>query len=127
MWPAPSAMLRIQLGQVTTLDATGLVRDMDSATRRQYVEVYRSLWSGLGFLCDLEHTSSSDVPTLQPALIMRGVYDPSVPAAHAARLRALFPEHESIELDAESHFIWLGRSADEVWRRRLSFLQQSFG
>ena len=120
-------MLRIQLGQVTTLDATGLVRDMDATTRRQYVEIYRSLWSGDGFACDLGHDSSPDEPIAQPALIMRGVHDPSVPAAHAARLRALFAEHESIELDAESHLIWLGRSADEVWRRRLSFLQQSFG
>jgi pimeloyl-ACP methyl ester carboxylesterase len=127
LWLAPLAMLRIQLGQVSTLDAAQLVRDMDAATRRQYVEVYRSLWSGRGFMCDLGHESCRDEPIAQPALIMRGVHDPSVPAAHAARLRALFAEHESIELDAESHFIWLGRSADEVWRRRLSFLQQSFG
>jgi pimeloyl-ACP methyl ester carboxylesterase len=124
---APSAMLRFQLGQITTLDAARLVRDMDAATRRQYVDVYRSLWSGRGFRCDLGHESPSGEPLAQPALIMRGVHDPSVPAAHAARLRALFPRHENIEVNAESHLIWLGRSADEVWRRRLSFLRQPFG
>jgi pimeloyl-ACP methyl ester carboxylesterase len=116
LWLAPSTTLRIQLGQVTTLEAASLVRNMDSATRRQLVEVYRSLWSGRGFRCDLGHTSSSDEPIARPALIMRGVHDPSVPAAHAARLHALFAENECIELDAESHLIWLGRSADEVWR-----------
>jgi pimeloyl-ACP methyl ester carboxylesterase len=125
LWLAPSAMLRFQLGQITTLDAAQLVRDMNPATRRQHVEMYRSLWSGRGFRCDLGHESPSDEPLDKPALIMRGVNDPSVPAAHAARLRSLFPTHEFIELDADSHLIWLGRSADEVWQRRLSFLQRS--
>ena len=119
---APALTLRLQLGQVTTLDPGRLVREMDAATRERYLEVYRSLWSGQGFLCDLEHASPSDEPIDQPALIMRGTNDPSVPGAHAARLEALFRHHETLELDAETHLIWFGRAAEQVWQRRLAFL-----
>ena len=119
---APELTLRLQLGQVTTLDPGRLVREMDAATRERYLEAYRSLWSGQGFLCDLEHESPSDEPIDQPALIMRGTNDPSVPRAHAARLEALCRHHETLELDAETHFIWFGRAAEQVWQRRLAFL-----
>ena len=119
---APGATLRLQLGQVTTLDPRPLLREMDAATRARYVEAYRSLWSGQGFLCDLEHSSPSDEPIDQPALIMRGTHDPSVPRAHTTRLEALCRHHETLALDAETHFIWFGRAAENVWQRRLVFL-----
>ena len=35
------------------------------------------------------------------------------------------PRHELVEVDAESHFIWFGRAAAEVWDRRLAFLRGS--
>ena len=56
----------------TTLDPGRLVREMDATTREGYLETYRSLWSGQGFLCDLEHESRSDEPIDQPALIKAG-------------------------------------------------------
>jgi pimeloyl-ACP methyl ester carboxylesterase len=122
---APALTLRLQLGQVTTLDSARLVREMDGATRERYVEVYRSLWSGRGFQCDLQHASPSNEPIDQPALIMRSTNDRSVPRTHAARLQALCRDHEVLDLDAESHFIWFGRTAEQVWQRRLAFLNAS--
>ena len=119
---APSVMLRMQLSQVSTLDPARLVREMSPETRRQFVDAYRSLWSGQGFRCDLEHDSPSEEPIVQPALIMRGINDPSVPAAHAARLGSLCRDGQIAEFDAESHFIWFGRAATQVWERRLAFL-----
>lgn len=120
---APDITLRFELSQVTSLDAGSLVREMDEPVRRQFLEVYRSLWSGRGFVLDLDHRSPSDDPIEQPALIIRGTNDPSVPAAHTERLVALCRSRELLEVDAESHFIWIGRAADEVWRRRLEFLR----
>ena len=90
---------------------------MDEETRDRYLAAFRSLWSGRGFACDLTHDSPSDAPILRPTLILRG------PPAHAARLAALAPHHELVEVDAESHFIWFGRAASEVWDRRLAFLR----
>lgn len=124
---APDRTLRLQLGQVTTLDPARIVREMDAATRDRYLDAYRSLWSGKGFLCDLEHVSPSDEPIDQPVLIMRGTNDPSVPGAHAARLEALCRHHETVELDAETHFIWFGRASEQVWQRRLAFLTAARG
>ena len=116
---APSIGLQLQLTQQTTLNAGQVVRGMDDETRDAYVAAFRSLWSGHGFACDLGHDSPSDAPILQPTLILRGAHDKPVPPAHAARLAALAPQHELVEVDAESHFIWFGRAAAEVWDRRL--------
>jgi pimeloyl-ACP methyl ester carboxylesterase len=119
---APSAGLQLQLTQLTTLDPARVVREMDDLTRDRYLAAFASLWSGRGFACDLGHDSASDAPILQPALILRGAHDRAVPPGHAARLAALAPDHEFVEVDAESHFIWFGRAAAEVWDRRLGFL-----
>lgn len=119
---APSAGLRLQLTLQTTLDAGEVVRGMDDETRDHYLAAFRSLWSGRGFACDLGHDSPSDAQILQPTLILRGAHDRPVPPAHAARLAALAPHHEFVEVDAESHFIWFGRAASEVWDRKLAFL-----
>ncbi|MFL5684417.1 MAG: hypothetical protein ACJ77D_00005, partial [Chloroflexota bacterium] len=119
---APSAALRLQLTQQTTLPAGAVVRGMDDETRDQHLAAFRSLRSGRGFVCDLSHDSPSEAPILQPTLILRGAHDRAVPPAHAARLAALAPDHELVEVDAESHFIWFGRAAGEVWDRRLEFL-----
>lgn len=124
---APSAGLRLQLTQQTTLDAGEVVRGMDDETRDHYLAAFRSLWSGRGFACDLGHDSPSDAPILQPTLILRGAHDRPVPRAHAARLAALAPHHQLVEVDAESHFIWFGRAASEVWDRRLAFLRGESG
>lgn len=119
---APSATLRALLAPVTSLDAGSLVRTMDRRTRAEMIDLYRSLWSGTGFRCDLGHDSPSAEPITQPALILRGIHDPSVPSAHADRLAALCIDHARVEVDAESHLIWIGRAAEEVWRSRLEFL-----
>ena len=119
----PSAMLRALLTDLTTLDPAAVVRDMDPATRAQYVALFRSLRSGDGFLCDLGHSSAAVTKLSQPVLILRGRHDRSVPMAHVQRLMALCPDHRYVEVDAETHFIWLGRAGTEVWRRRLAFLR----
>jgi hypothetical protein len=120
---APSVGLLLQLTQQTTLDARRVVRGMSDETRDDYLAAFRSLWSGRGFVSDLSHDSPSDDPILQPTLILRGAHDRPVPPAHAARLASLAPDHELAEVDAESHFIWFGRAAGEVWDRRLAFMR----
>ena len=119
----PSVVLQLQLTQQTTLDAGRVVRGMDEETRDRYLAAFRSLWSGRGFACDLTHDSPSDAPIHQPTLILRGMHDRPVPPEHAPRLAALAPRLELVEVDAESHFIWFGRAASEVWDRRLAFLR----
>ena len=120
---APSVGLLLQLMPQTTLDARRVLRGMDVKTRDRYVSAFASLWSGRGFVCDLSHDSPSEAPIIQPTLILRGAHDRAVPPAHAARLAALAPNHKLVEVDAESHFIWFGRAAGEVWDRRLAFLR----
>lgn len=121
---APSLTLRLQLAPLTTLDTGQIVRDMDPTTRHRFLAAYRSLWSGEGFRCDLRHESPSTLPLRQPALILSSPYDRSVPPVHADRLAVLCSDHDRVDVEAETHFIWFGRAADEVWERRLAFLRR---
>jgi pimeloyl-ACP methyl ester carboxylesterase len=120
---APSLTVRALLAPLTTLHPGQVVREMDPATRERYLAAYRSLWSGQGFVCAREHDSQTTLPLRQAALILSGAHDPSVPSTHADRLARLCPDHERMEVEAETHFIWFGRAADQVWKRRLAFLR----
>jgi pimeloyl-ACP methyl ester carboxylesterase len=123
----PSLALQFWLAQLSTLHPAKALRRMDAVTRRQYVAALASLSSGTGFLCDLTHDSPSPAPIGQPTLILHGAHDRAVRPAHADRLAALAKLHERVEIDAESHFIWFGRAAAEVFDRRLAFLRARAG
>jgi len=119
---APTQTLRVLLSDLTTLDPGTVVKRMDASTRAQLITVFASLRSAEGFICDLEHASAAETPLSQPTLILHGRHDRSIPVEHVRRLQALCPDHEVVELDADTHFIWVGRSAEEVWETRLDFL-----
>lgn len=120
---APAETLRVLLSELTTLDPGQVVHEMDAATRAEYVAAFRSLWSREGFICDLDHTSEGSMQLTQPVLILHGRHDRAIPPHHVERLVALCPTNRRIELDADTHFIWFGRTRVEVWEKRLAFLR----
>ena len=120
---APSATLTAMIKPLTTLDAATVLKEADAATRQQYSRVVGSLWSGRGFRLDLDHSVEPTPALQQPVLILNGKNDPSVPPSHAERLEAICANADRVEVDAETHFIWIGRAAGEVWDRRLEFLK----
>jgi pimeloyl-ACP methyl ester carboxylesterase len=120
---APAQTLRVLLSELTTLDPGRVVHEMDAATRAEYVAAFRSLWSREGFICDLDHASGGSMQLTQPVLILHARHDRAIPPQHVERLVALCPTNRRIELDADTHFIWFGRTRVEVWEKRLAFLR----
>jgi len=78
---------------------------MDASTQAELIAVLASLHSAGGFRCDLDHTSEATAPLTQPALILRGRHDRSIPIEHARRLKTLCSNREVVDLEADTHFI----------------------
>src|SRR3989442_949379 len=93
------------------------------AIERADVVAFRSLWSGEGFICDLDQKSEGRRQLTRPVLILDGRHDRETPPHHVERLVALCQTNRRIELDADTHFIWFGRTRVEVWEKRLAFLR----
>lgn len=124
---APTQTLRVLLSELTDLNANTVVERMDAGTRAELIAVFASLRSAGGFRCDLDHASEAAAPLMQPALILRGRHDRAIPIEHVRRLETLCSNCEVVDLDADTHFIWIGRSAAQVWERRLAFLSSDDG
>jgi pimeloyl-ACP methyl ester carboxylesterase len=116
-------MMRAMLQEMTTLDAGDLIRQMspeDLSFVRRLIESPRS---GTGFTNDLDHRVGDLSAITAPVLAMYSPYDKSVPPKNAQRVASEVAVCELYEVPAETHLIWIGKSAKDVWLKRLSFLQ----
>lgn len=120
---APRLTMKAMLAEMTTLDA-GEVLDRMSAEERAYVrQVFMTSRSGQGFVLDLEHEISDLSEISVPVLAFYSPNDKTVPPAHAERVRDEVPGAKLISVPSDSHFIWVGPCAEQVWQRRLAFLR----
>jgi pimeloyl-ACP methyl ester carboxylesterase len=93
---APMTMMRLMLQPMTTLDINVVMQRMSPE--------------------DLSSISA-------PVLAMYSPFDKSVPPRHAKRVATEVATCELYEVPADTHLIWIGKSAQDVWERRLSFLR----
>src|SRR5262249_14693641 len=76
-----------------------------------------------GFLNDLEHWVGDLAAIRCPVLVMYSPNDKPVPPQNAERVRREVVGAELFAVAADSHLIWIGRCAAEVWEKRLTFLR----
>lgn len=119
---APGPTLRAMLQELTTLPAGEVLARMAPADLAFVRAMLATSRSGEGFLLDLEHTAERIADIAAPALILYSPHDASVPQAHALRAARELPQCALAAVPADSHLIWIGPHAEEVWRRRLAFL-----
>lgn len=120
---APSAVIRIIMRELTTLDVDKVIARMspdDLAFVRSIIEASQS---GTGFLNDLDHVAGDLSAIAAPILAIYSPFDRAVPPRNALRVARETATCELFEVRADSHLIWIGEFADAVWRRRLTFLQ----
>ena len=72
---------------------------------------------------DLDHRVDDFSGITAPVLAMYSRYDKSVPPKNAQRLSSEVAICELFEVPADTHLIWIGKSAKDVWQKRLSFLK----
>lgn len=119
---APRPTLRALVQELTTLPADEVLARMSPSDLAFVRAMLSTSRSGEGFLLDLEHTAERIDDIAAPALVLFSSHDASVPPAHALRAARELPHCELVEVQADSHLIWIGPQSEEVWRRRLAFL-----
>lgn len=120
---APMTMIQVMLQAMTPLDAHEVIQRMSLDDLRFVHRLLATCQSGTGFMNDLEHRVDDLSGIAAPVLVMYSPYDKSVPPKNAKRVAAEVATCERYEVPADTHLIWIGRSANDVWQKRLSFLQ----
>jgi pimeloyl-ACP methyl ester carboxylesterase len=119
----PTLVLRMMLPAFTTRPAAELLLQMSPADRQFVVAMLASMQSGAGFLLDLEHTVDGLDRIQTPTLVMYSPHDRSVPPRHAQHAAQHIAGCQLYAAPADSHLIWIGPQADQVWQTRLTFLR----
>lgn len=120
---APMTVIRAMLQELTTLDIDEVIKRMsqdDLIFVRRMIETSQS---GTGFMNDIEHRVNDLAGITVPVLVMYSPYDQAVPPKNAKRVAAEVATCELYEVPSDTHLIWIGRSANDIWQKRLSFLK----
>jgi pimeloyl-ACP methyl ester carboxylesterase len=123
----PTLTLRGMLQAFTTRPAAELLREMRAADRQFVLAMLLSMQSGSGFLLDLAHTVDGLDRIQTPTLVMYSPHDRSVPPRHAHHVAQHIAGCQLYAAPADSHLIWIGPQADQVWQTRLAFLHTVAG
>ncbi len=75
-----------------------------------------------GFLNDIEHKVDNLAAITKPVLVMYSPNDKTVSPKNAQRIAHEIANCELYEVPSDTHLIWIGKSAKDVWEKRLSFL-----
>jgi pimeloyl-ACP methyl ester carboxylesterase len=118
----PMTMMRMMLQELTTLDVDEVISRMSQADLLFVRRMIETSQSGTGFMNDIEHEVTTLVGITAPVLVIYSPHDKTVPPENARRVAASVATCELYEVPADTHLIWIGRSADAVWQKRLSFL-----
>jgi pimeloyl-ACP methyl ester carboxylesterase len=118
----PTLTLRSMLHAFTTRPTAAMLRQMRAADRQFVVAMLMSMQSGSGFLLDLAHTVDGLDRIQVPTLVMYSPHDRSVPPRHAQHAAQHIPDCQLYAAPADSHLIWIGPQADQLWQTRLTFL-----
>ncbi|WP_082234751.1 alpha/beta fold hydrolase [Halobacillus massiliensis] len=121
---SPNYAIKQLIQWLSTDSADDFIAGLTPNDRRFISDIIMTSSSGKGFLLDLEHR----VPDLRevkvPVLGMYAQKDKSVAYSNATFLQSNVPQCEIYDVPSNSHLIWIGTQAPQVWNKRLEFLNQ---
>ena len=119
----PDVIIRVLMRDLTVLDVNEVIGRMsqdDLAFIKRMIQASRS---GTGFMNDIEHRLENLSAISKPVLVMYSPNDGTVSPKNARRMASEVAGCELYEVAADTHLIWIGRSAKDVWQKRLAFLR----
>ena len=119
---APMLVMRAMMQELTTLAIGPVMERMTPDDLRFMRRMIATSHSGAGFMNDIEHQVDDLKGITAPVLVMYSPYDNVVAPRHAERVAAEVATCELYEIPADTHLIWIGKFADDVWQKRLLFL-----
>ncbi|MEC1260968.1 alpha/beta hydrolase [Bacillus swezeyi] len=125
----PQWIFKKMISSFTTLSVDQAMLKINEGDIEEMRKMNNRQRSGRGFLIDLKNIDEISIRHLGmiscPVLIMYCQHDRLVPNEHAYHAQEHIPLSELYEADAWGHLIWLGKEADTVSRKVISFLQRS--
>jgi pimeloyl-ACP methyl ester carboxylesterase len=119
----PRTLIKAMMQEFTTLKVEDVLKRMSQDDLRFVTQMFQTMQSGTGFINDIEHRVDRLQTIRAPVLVMYSPHDKSVPVKNAQRVAREVADAELYEVPADSHLIWIGAHAAQVWHKRLAFLQ----
>ena len=118
----PLVMIKALLHDLTVLDVDEVVKCMTEDDLTFIKRMLQASRSGTGFMNDIEHRVDNLASISVPVLVMYSPYDRTVSPKNARRISDEVAACELYEVPSDTHLIWIGNSAKDVWQKRLTFL-----
>lgn len=116
-------VMRAMLQELTTLDMNEVIQPISPDDLRFVHRMIETSQSMTRFINDIEHQVGDLTGITVPTLVMYTPYDKAVLPKNAKRVAAEVAICELYEIPSDTHFIWIGNSANAVWQKRFSFLK----
>lgn len=119
---APVVTLKVMMRDLTTLDVDDVIARMSQDDLAFATRLFETCRASTGFLNDIEHHVEELSSITSPTLVMYSPNDGTVSPKNSHRVAAEVPGARLHEVASDTHLIWIGPTADDVWLTRLSFL-----
>ena len=119
----PKKMIKALLHDLTILDVDEILKRMTEDELTFIKRMLQTSRSGTGFMNDIEHRVDNLAAITRPVLAMYSPNDKTVSPKHARRVASEVASCELYSVPSDTHLIWISKSANEVWQKRLSFLK----
>lgn len=121
----PTLIIKILLHDLTTLDVNTVLRRMTPNDLAFVKRMLQTSQASTGFINDIEHKVMNLATIKKPVLAMYSPNDATVLPKNAQRIANEIATSELYEVPSDTHLIWIGNSAQDVWQKRLAFLRSS--
>jgi pimeloyl-ACP methyl ester carboxylesterase len=121
----PTVIIKTLLHDLTVLDADMVINRMSPDDLAFVKRMIQTSQASTGFLNDIEHKVDHLADITKPVLVMYSPNDKTVSPKNAQRVASEIATCELYEVPSDTHLIWIGDSAKDVWEKRLSFLMSS--
>src|SRR3990172_3649309 len=118
----PTVIIKALLHDLTVLDVNMVINRMSQDDLAFVKRMLQTSQASTGFLNDIEHKVDNLATITKSVLVMYSPNDGTVSHKNAQRLAREIASCELYEVPSDTHLIWIGNTAKDVWKRRLSFL-----
>jgi pimeloyl-ACP methyl ester carboxylesterase len=119
----PRVIIKVLLHDLTVLDANVVYKRMSPDDLTFVKRMLQTSQASTGFVNDTEHSVDNLATITKPVLVMYSANDKTVSPRNARRIASEIATCELYEVPSDTHLIWIGNSAQDVWNRRLTFLR----
>ncbi len=119
----PVVILKVLMRDLTVLDVNMVLKRMSPDDLAFVKRMLHTSQASTGFLNDIEHQVKNLATITKPVLTMYSPNDATVSPRNAQRIASEITTSELYEVPSDTHLIWIGSSAKDVWQKRLSFLR----